>query len=143
MTGDNRDGGDYERAKPSSVAVARPVFVLRNIEIGFVKRQRLDEVGVPLQYLAHLSRNSPVARKIRGQEYAFGECGERAGLRHDRVGKVASHGIGDAAQTAQSDAVGPLGMFEFLNGLPWRAQVLADFRQSQAERFADRRNPSA
>jgi hypothetical protein len=73
-------------------------FVLRNIEIGFVKRQRLDEVGVPLQYLAHLSRNSPVARKIRG---------------------------------------------EFLNGLPWRAQVLADFRQSQAERFADRRNPSA
>ena len=96
-------------------------FVLRNIEIGFVKRQRLDEVGVPLQYLAHLLRNSPIARKIRGQEYAFGECGERAGLRHDRVGKVASHGIGDAAQTAQSDAVGPLGMFEFLNGLPWRA----------------------
>lgn len=74
---------------------------------------------------------------------AFGEFGERAGLRHEGVDKVASHGIGDAAQTAQSDAVGRLGMVEFLNGLPRRAQVLADFRQGQAERFADRGNPSA
>jgi hypothetical protein len=74
---------------------------------------------------------------------AFGECGERAGLRHDHVDKVASHGIGDAAQTAQSDTVGRLGMFEFLNGLPWSTQMLADFGQGQAERFADRGNPSA
>jgi hypothetical protein len=58
----------------------------------------------------------------------FREFGERAGLWHERVDKVASHGISDAAQSAQSDAVGRLGTFEFLNGLPRRAQVLADFR---------------
>jgi hypothetical protein len=32
-------------------------------------RLPVDEVGVPLQYLADLSGNGPVARKIRGQEY--------------------------------------------------------------------------
>lgn len=62
----------------------------------------------------------------RGAFGEFGEFGERAGLRHDRVDKVSSHGIGDAAQTAQSDAVGRLGM------LTQESNVSGEIRQPQS-----------
>jgi hypothetical protein len=50
------------------------------------------------------------------------EFREWAGLRYQRVDEVASHGIGDAAQGAQRDAVGRLGAFEFFDCLPRRAR---------------------
>src|SRR2546427_12196115 len=73
----------------------------------------------------------------------FGEFRERSGLRHERVDKVASHGVGDTAKSGQRDAVGSLGSFEFLNVLSRHSDELADFCQTEAERFTDSADPSA
>jgi len=43
-------------------------LVLRNIEIGFIEGERLDEIGVAPEDLAHLARNGSIARKIRREK---------------------------------------------------------------------------
>src|SRR5467141_1185956 len=43
-------------------------LVLRNVEIGLVEGQRLNQVGVALEDFAHLARDRPVTREVRGQE---------------------------------------------------------------------------
>ncbi len=43
-------------------------LVLRNVEIGFVEGQRLNQVGVAFEDFAHLTGDGPIAGEVRGQE---------------------------------------------------------------------------
>ena len=52
-------------------------LVLGNVEICFVQRQRLHQIRVPLEYLAHQARDRTIAWEIRGNEDRIGAraCG--------------------------------------------------------------------
>ena len=72
-------------ASAVAVAVARPVLVVGDVEVGLVQRQRLDQVGVAGEDLAHLARHRPVAHEVRRHEHRLRAQALGAHRRHRRA----------------------------------------------------------
>src|SRR5271170_4183334 len=82
-------------------------LVLRNIEIGFIKRQRFDEVSVPTKDITHLSGHSSITGKIRREKdgartEAFGTNGGHRGM-HTELPRFVRRRADDGAVSPPRD----------------------------------------
>src|SRR5438270_9917745 len=119
-------------------------LVFCDVEVRFVKRQRLDQIGMAPEDFARLTRHVSVAGEIRRQEHRIGTETFRSNSRHRRTHAKLSCFVGgganDRAIPAPRDRLAPqLRIVALLDGRIKRVHVdMNDLAPRRSCRFAHR-----